>query len=101
MMQQTIGEHGAERPYQDIVARDEIHRPFLKQVATSAGGLLALLGIGLVVLIVVVWKAPSPDPRGSTSPPKGEVKKGCRPSLDPISVLGGLVAQVLGDVFGG
>ncbi|MDB5527937.1 MAG: hypothetical protein JWR51_1040 [Devosia sp.] len=57
MMQQTADEHGAKRGYQDIVAADEVHRSFGRQLATSAGGLLALLGIGIVVLIVVLWKA--------------------------------------------
>lgn len=57
MMQQTADEHDAKRGYQDILAADEVHRSFGRQVATSAGGLLALLGIGIVVLIVVLWKA--------------------------------------------
>ena len=57
MMQQTVDEHGGKRGYQDIVAADEVHRSFGRQLATSAGGLLALLGIGIVVLIVVLWKA--------------------------------------------
>jgi uncharacterized membrane protein len=57
MMQHTMDEQSAKRGYQDIVAADEVHRSFWRQVATSAGGLLALMGIGLVVLVVVLWKA--------------------------------------------
>ncbi len=57
MMQQTMDEHEAKRGYCDIVAADEVHRSLWRQIATSAGGLLALLGIGLVVLVVVLWKA--------------------------------------------
>ena len=57
MMQQSAQEHGAKRAYQDIIAADEVHRSWTRQLATSAGGLLALLAIGVVVLIVVLWKA--------------------------------------------
>lgn len=36
----------------------EGHRSLVRQLVTSVGGMLALLAIGLVVLLVVLWKAP-------------------------------------------
>jgi len=57
MTQQAIHKQDGKRGYHDILAADEIHRSFWRQVATSAGGLLALMAIGLVVLVVVLWKA--------------------------------------------
>jgi hypothetical protein len=58
MTHQTLDEHGAERGYHDIVAADEVDRSLGRQLVTGVGGMLALLGIGLVVLLVVLWKAP-------------------------------------------
>jgi hypothetical protein len=46
-----------KRGYHDILAADEVHRSFWRQVVTSAGGVLALMAIGIVVLVVVLWKA--------------------------------------------
>lgn len=58
MTHQTLHGHEAERGYRDIVAADEMHKSLGRQLATGVGGLLALLVIGLVVLLVVLWKAP-------------------------------------------
>lgn len=57
MTHRAIDERDEKRGYHDILAADEVHRSFWRQVATSAGGLLGLMGIGLVVLVVVLWKA--------------------------------------------
>ena len=58
MTHQTLDGHGAKRGYRDIVAADEANRSLGRQLVTGVGGMLALLGIGLVVLLVVLWKAP-------------------------------------------
>ena len=48
MTHQTVDEYRTERG----------HRSLARQLVTSVGGMLALLAIGLVVLLVVLWKAP-------------------------------------------
>ena len=58
MTHQTLEEHGAKRGYRDIVAADEVNRSIGRQLVTGVGGMLGLLAIGLVVLLVVLWKAP-------------------------------------------
>ncbi|MEO8684019.1 MAG: hypothetical protein ABI414_04170 [Devosia sp.] len=58
MTHQTLDEHGAKRGYRDIVAADEANHSLGRQLVTGVGGMLALLAIGLVVLLVVLWKAP-------------------------------------------
>lgn len=55
-MQQTMAKGDHKHGYRDILAADEVHRSFGRQLATSAGGLLALLVLGLVVMIVVLWR---------------------------------------------
>ena len=58
MTHQTLDGHGAKRGYRDIVAADEANRSLGRQFVTGVSGMLALLAIGLVVLLVVLWKAP-------------------------------------------
>jgi len=58
MTHQTMDEAIEDRGYHDIVAADEMHRSLGRQLMTGFGGMLALLVIGLVVLLVVLWKAP-------------------------------------------
>lgn len=47
-----------ERALHDIVAADEAHKSLARQVVTGLGGMIGLLAIGLLVLLVVLWKAP-------------------------------------------
>ena len=58
MTHQALDEHRTERGHSTIVASHEGHRSLGRQLVTSVGGMLALLAIGLVVLLVVLWKAP-------------------------------------------
>lgn len=54
--------HGTlERPrgqINDIVTADEARTGVLRQVVNGVGGLLLLLATGLVVVLLVLWKAP-------------------------------------------
>ncbi|WP_375449879.1 hypothetical protein [uncultured Devosia sp.] len=58
MTHQSADEPDRERPYRDIVAADETEISAVRHVLSGVGGLLALLGLGLVVLLMVLWKAP-------------------------------------------
>lgn len=58
MTHQTLREHETEGNYLDTMMQGEPRRSLGRQLATSIGGMLALLVIGLVVLFVVLWKAP-------------------------------------------
>jgi hypothetical protein len=42
----------------DIVAADEAPTSILRQIVNGVGGLLLLLVTGLVVVLLVLWRAP-------------------------------------------
>jgi len=44
--------------FSDIIARNETHVPLGKQVLNGLGGMVALLIIGVMIVLVVLWKSP-------------------------------------------
>lgn len=42
----------------DIIAADEAHPTFGRQVMNGLGGLLVLMITGVVVVLLVLWKSP-------------------------------------------
>ena len=42
----------------DIIAADEAHPTFARQVVTGLSGLLVLLVTGVLIVALVLWKSP-------------------------------------------
>ena len=42
----------------DIIAADEAHPTFAKQVLNGLGGLVVLMITGVVIVALVLWKSP-------------------------------------------
>lgn len=47
-----------DRRIADIIAADEVHPGFARQVMNGLSGLLVLLVTGVVVVALVLWKSP-------------------------------------------
>ena len=58
MTHQIIDDRKASRVLADIVAADEVHPSIARQVFNGFTGTLVLLLTGIVILIMVLWKAP-------------------------------------------
>lgn len=58
MTHQVHEEAGSPARLAEIIARDETNPGIGRQMLNGLGGLLLLLGAGIVVVLLVLWKAP-------------------------------------------
>ncbi len=58
MTHQPIDDRHEPMGLTDIVAADELHPTIGRQLANGLGGLVLLLVTGVIVVLLVLWKAP-------------------------------------------
>ncbi|WEK03198.1 MAG: hypothetical protein P0Y65_13415 [Candidatus Devosia phytovorans] len=59
MTHQTYSRNRDATRFADIIARDERNPTLGRQVMNGIGGLLALLALGVLIVMIVLFKSPS------------------------------------------